>query len=176
MPRSAREPAVIEHLLCVATVRLCETIGVAVQELDGAAPPPTGPAIASTIGFTDRDVRGAVTLVVDEATLVGLNPGVQLDGLDALRDACGELSNLLLGELKRLLRPLGVTVQIGVPVTFSAHDLQLRAAWADESREVAFATPRGPIRVRLDLSLGDLVLAYEPDDEPAASGGDTIFF
>lgn len=171
------EISIIDHLLAVATVRLFQAIGVEVEEGDpDLHPRPRVPAVASTMGFSNDGLRGAVTIVVERTTLAALHPGADLSAADAQRDACGELANMLVGELKRQLRSLGVTVQLGLPVAFAGDDLQLCPSWAADSRCQAFASPHGVIRVRLDALLTELRLAPELDHAPIAAAGDALLF
>lgn len=175
MPRSVSELAIIDHLLCVATVRLFQAVGVDVAEIEDGNLPAAGPLLASTVGFSAPGVRGAVTLVIGRPTIAALYPEVALGTVEALRDAVGELSNLLVGELKRQLRAVGVDVELGLPVTFAGDGLRLCPA-AAESRGQAFATRHGVVRVRLDGQLADVAFTAEGERDPAAAAGDTLFF
>ncbi len=177
MSRSANEIAMLEELLALATVQLFHSLGVdvdGVPEADARAP---RPVVASTMGFTERGLRAAITLVLERPTVAALYPDVELSAIGAARDACGEMANMLVGQLKNQLRALGVTIQLGLPVTVSGDDLRVLAPAAGSSSWQVFEGAHGQARLRLDVQLdADFTFATDAALDLSADAGDTLFF
>lgn len=177
MSRFAGEFATIDQLLSLATVRLFGTMGVGVTEAPEGAPRPPSTVVASAIGFNASGLRGAITLVLDAATVVALYPDLDLSAVDASRDACGEMSNMLVGELKTHMCSLALHLQLGLPVTMSGEGLQLFSPWSGMSSWTIFQGAHGVVRVRLDVQFtSDFAFGTETATEPSAESGEALFF
>ena len=166
-----------EQLLALATVQLFHSLGVDVAGVPGAGARPPVQVVASTMGFTERGVRAAITLVLDRATVAALYPDVELSAIGAAGDACGELANMLVGQLKAQLRALGLTIQLGLPVTVAADRLQIFAPAPGPSSWQVFEGPLGQARLRLDVQLDpDFSFLSDAALDLSADAGDALFF
>lgn len=177
MSRHANEFALLDELVTLATVDLFHTLGVTVARTDEAPIEWRSSLVASTMGFTARGLRGAITLLLDRPTLLAVYKGIDFTAIDAARDACGEISNMLVGELKGQLRSLGVTAQLGLPVTMAGDNIQLFSPWAGISSWQLFEGTYGAVRLRLDVQFSP-DFAFTPDAALpfSAEAGDAFFF
>lgn len=171
------ELATIDQLLTCAAAELFGSLGVPCDPVAGDGQPPPGPLVASTVGFCGDGLRGAITLLLERPTISALYADVAPSGGESMRDACGELANMLLGGLQAQLRPFGAAIRIGLPITISGAELELGASCAATSTGRAFATGHGQILVRLDLELDHgFAFASAPALEPSVEAGDALYF
>ncbi len=177
MSRSANEVAMFEQLLALATVQLFHSLGVDVAGVPGAGARPPVQVVASTMGFTERGVRAAITLVLDRATVAALYPDVELSAIGAARDACGEMANMLVGQLKNQLRSLGLTIQLGLPVTVVGDDFRVLPSSVGSSSWQVFEGAHGQALLRLDIQLdADFSFTTDAALDLSADAGEALFF
>lgn len=177
MSRCANEFATIDQLMVHATLGLFRTMGVALAEVPDEQIRAPRAAIAATMGFSGDHLRGGLTLLIDQPTAVALYPAVDLSAIDASRDACGEMVNMLVGQLKSQLAMLGVTLHLALPVTIGGDGVQLFHAWSGMSSWQVFRSHHGLVRVRLDLRFArDFAFAPDRAPAPGAAPGEALFF
>jgi CheY-specific phosphatase CheX len=178
MSRCASEFATIDQLLLRATVGLFHAMGIELTEVVDEHVRAPRAAIASMIGFSGDGLRGGLTLVLEHATVAALYPELDLTQIEATRDACGELSNMLVGQLKMQLRLVGVSVHLALPVTLAGEGMQIFQPWSGMSSWQVFRGPPGLIRTRLDVRFAAAFAFGTPPDAPThdASAGASLFF
>lgn len=177
MSRCANEFATIDSLMVHATLGLFRTMGVALEEVPDEQIRAPRVAIASTMGFSGEDLRGGLTLLIDQPTVAALYPDVDLSAIDSSRDACGEMANMLVGQLKSLLRMLGVSIHLALPVTIGGDGVQLFQSWSGMSSWQVFRSHHGLVRIRLDLRFArDFAFAPDRAPAPGAEAGEALFF
>jgi CheY-specific phosphatase CheX len=113
----------LEEVSAAACEALFRRYGVAVRRA-GENEEPISPAffLCSVIGFTGRDIRGALVLAVTE-DLSGLSNPVAGNDRAVQRDWVGELSNQLLGHIKMELLRRGVEIHINLPAVMLGQHL-----------------------------------------------------
>lgn len=102
--------------------------------------PPSDDRYASTIGFTSKTCKGALTVTMCRALVEkSLPPELLHDGNDGLLiDWAGELSNQFLGRIKRKLQARGIEIFLSTPVVFRGRNLHFFPQQADLSRSFGF--------------------------------------
>ncbi len=170
----------VERMLSRAAIDLFEAHGAATSKTPSVEPPhQETECIVATIGFAVADgSRGALVMVASPAAIAALQPP---DGDEhsemILCDILGEFSNMLLGRVKNILLPRGVTLLLGTPTTAYALKLRLSSPFSP-CRWLAFVVNDHAIRVRLEVALAnDFPLADDAGESPmAAREGEMIVF
>lgn len=145
---------------------------------------PAGPGIAAIIGFAGSEVRGALGVSATAAGLEEIAKGLGVtEGGDAARfDALGELSNLLLGTVKREWARRGLVVTISTPQVLRGLSIEVCGAEDRDAENGWFEASAGPaggdhVSVWLDVQTeGELTLDDPSAAEESIDQGDAILF
>jgi CheY-specific phosphatase CheX len=109
--------------------------------------------LCGVIGFAGRTLRGSVMLAVGRELLEASAPSRKA----SLRDWIAELSNQLLGRIKRELLARGVTIQMCTPAVLRGE--RLSPLLPDDSIPALFSTDRGELSVCIEAEgLEDVAL------------------
>ncbi len=137
---------------------------------------------AAFVGFTGKEVRGAITMAFASALLVRTHPagrGAPLDESDAV-DWSSELANQLAGAVKRGLLRAGVAIDVGLPQGFVADRLRLAHGAGGELVVCGYTVDDLEVLVCTDVRVANESLSFEPKPEGEGSdimaGGDVTFF
>lgn len=112
--------------------------------------------ISGVVGLTGN-VQGFVVLSFRESAalyVVGRflgEPVARLD--DGVRDAVGELTNIVAGGAKRSLAESGLDLKISIPTVIVGHDHSISRPSGVPCFEIPFETDAGPFSVELCLRL-----------------------
>lgn len=133
---------------------------------------------AAIVGFTEADIRGALTVTCTDSLLYKSYPASapQWTNVD-LRDWAGELGNQLLGRLKNQLSRRQLSLQVSTPVAM--HAQVLGAPPLDEllGQWLHFGTLEGDFWVRLDFQAPpDWQLQSPDEDADHMEEGDLLLF
>jgi len=183
MDNSAARPTdpreVIHRHLIAATVALFAAHGVRLahvatgHDLVSAG---DGDCVASTVGYEGERIRGSILLLTDVSSASALSASLVRDTSDdSLCDTVAELSNMLLGQLKRRLLAHGVALRLATP--WSGISLRQRALTllGGASTWHRFEGDVGEVLVRIDVTLDPgFTMTEGPSDAP--DEGDVILF
>lgn len=106
--------------------------------------------LAGVIGFYGRQMRGTLTLLVKEEILSLTGPSHDMS------DWVAELSNQLLGRIKRKLRPYDVELWPSTPIAVSGNHLRLTFK-TKRAIQYEFSVHAGDPNVRIVLFVDALV-------------------
>ena len=93
------------------------------------------------------DVALAIT-----GSFLGMEPA-EVD--DDVRDAIGELANMLAGSIKHLLSDQGSDIKLSIPSTICGRDYRVDCSPSGQSHVVPFGIPNGTFLVELQLEKQD---------------------
>lgn len=150
-----RDRLVLAEVLARCTVSVLKSHGVdaACVETFGSAP---DGFVMAFVGFTGRELRGTLVLDASKALLERSYPAGAPGVTTADEDLCdwsGEITNLLLGQVKRELSGRGVTIQLSTPVVISSEAMCAHpSARPIESITHRFEAAGARARVRLDVA------------------------
>jgi hypothetical protein len=142
------------------TVDLFHSNGIAVAPLPAMALKPGQPKHfrpAGVLAFSSSKISGTLALSLAEGIYGLFTPPITDTG--AVHDIVKELTNQLAGRLKNRLLQFQVTLNVGMPSTTTAEDLDKRAGSGVETL-YAFRTLRGEVRVTLNGVADDTALRY----------------
>jgi CheY-specific phosphatase CheX len=123
------------------------------------------PDLTSVIGFAGHGVAGALALWSSNGCLRFL---AELGHAQSPEDWLGELSNQLLGRVKRRLAPYGAVFDLGTPIVVAGERLRLPSHRATEQVRVSLESPAGKLEVWLEMEFRD---GFQLSDEPTADDG-----
>lgn len=161
---------VLDAIIPAVSVELFHSLGIAAAPM----PPAPGPArveIPELVALGTFSAPGCVG-----SLYIGCPPGVvQLaqEALDAVlppEDWIRELTNQLMGRVKRRFLQFGVAVETGLPALTNSSALKQL-----DGRTYSFRTLRGTIVVILDAEIDRQRLVYR-DDVKLRAEGDIILF
>lgn len=136
-------------------VELFAAYGVVLKPCDGQFVNTEDLVFSGAIGFIGADVRGSCLLVGDPAPIVMSSPSGNP------RDWTGELTNQLVGRLKRKFLGFGLEVQLTIPVVLSGVHLQ--------------PSPKRKLSPRLfGTDTGSVMVWVEVESEPGFALGDQV--
>ncbi len=170
----------LERMLATAAIDLFEAHGAATWKTPSVEQPHAeAECIVATIGFAVADgSKGSLVMVASPAAIAALHtPDGDEHSEMILCDILGEFSNMLLGRLKNILLPRGVTLMLGTPTTAYALKLRLSSPFSP-CRWLAFVVNDHVIRARLDVALAkDFPLADDAaGPSTTAREGEMILF
>ncbi len=175
-----RDRLLLADILVRSTLYTLAAHGVDAGQVEGQDSAPEGFVLAF-VDFTGEKLRGTLRLDPSRALLErsypATDPGVATHDND-LYDWSGELSNLLLGRLKRELGEAGVVIQLSTPVVVSGNALPTRASSHPTVCVTGlFASEAGAMRVRLDVTAEPLFRlgTLRPPPAPAPDLGVDAF-
>jgi hypothetical protein len=168
--------AVFDSIIQSATVDLFHSFGIAVAPLERGALPSRQvgvDALAALISFEGRGCVATLALMVPAATFALIKQ-------DAVRPFAGrdwvrELTNQLLGRVKRRLLQFQISVKAGLPTILTHDMLERQRARAGEQTAYVFRTLRGEIIVTLTGKIDSNAFSYSGAVNPA-NEGDFILF
>jgi CheY-specific phosphatase CheX len=136
---------------------------------------------AATIGFTCPELKGAIVITLCRGLAVNSLPP-QLAGRagesSIVADWTGELSNQLLGRIKRKLAGFGIDIALSTPVVFKGQGLDLYPQQAEVHRRQEFGHGSGACLVVFQARVAE-GFELEPLDNPQDQGmqeGDIALF
>lgn len=141
---------VFPHLMACLT----EVTGILFEMLElpavirpGAAPV-EGRSICATIGFAAEHAKGVLAIQASPEVAVIFAPGRSpID--EAVGEALGELSNVLLGRFKNELLPLGPTLTLSLPLVTRGKCLHVGGAISRTCAWLEVVLPQGSVYVML---------------------------
>jgi hypothetical protein len=144
--------------------------GLSVQPAEPGSSPPTpykDGAVLAFIGLFGETLTGTLLFAVrrdlaEKLALVG-NPGAVTQM--AYLDSMAELTNELLGRIKNLLVPHGVTFQLGLPKALACAEFWLHTIPGDTHRAHRFASPNGDVWAWFDVVLAPDFLMLPPSED-----------
>lgn len=166
----------IDAIVQGATVELFHTYGVAIAPMEPAILRPGQRhhgEWACLIRFSSPGFDGSLILSVAPTTLAGLRPGT--DGPNELRDWLKELTNQLMGRIKRRLSRLKVTLRVGLPTPISGPALDQQRTLKDTDFLYVFRTRTGEVVVSLSGRFDESVLVFS-DIPDGPEEGEVILF
>jgi CheY-specific phosphatase CheX len=105
----------------------------------------------AVIGFGGETLRGSVSFEVPWRVLQASHPS-RSSATEDLVDWVGEIANLVLGKLKTKLRGQGVSIQLGLPTTFTTRATQMGVTGAPKL-QYRLRAPDGSVLVRFSAEL-----------------------
>ncbi len=137
-------------------------------------------ALAGSVAFLGPELRGSITLLASEAAISSALPAAEAPTFAAVADWTGELTNQLMGRLKRKLSAYGTSVDIGVPSVFRGDRLALlkrsnacQPAW----QLVQVTSLQRTFQVRLDVDVrDDLQLSVHTPSAALPAEGEALLF
>jgi chemotaxis protein CheX len=192
------KPALMNVLDSIASVACTDVFAshrVSLRELPRSAkgtdlPPSLDQAdgnaslVASVVGFTGKDLRGALLLATTFEVIASTRPSAlakqslsknSYSDWVMVRDWAGELANQILGRIKNKLRPYSIVLEVSTPTAFSG-------------RALAFAKPKSPLARPFQFDAGGdrvwlwLDATFDPGQvlvaggEESAREGEVILF
>jgi hypothetical protein len=159
-----------------ATVELFAACGVAAAPLPQAALGSNElemPEISASISFSGSGFSGTLTLAMAEPVFVLMkqDPTRPFKTRDWIR----ELTNQLMGRLKKRLLQFQVTLTTGLPSASNSSVTQRQGERSGSTRIFLFRTLRGQILVSLQGALNEAALKYEGQLNLAGEGDIIIF-
>jgi hypothetical protein len=142
------------------TVDLFHSTGIAVAPLPAMFLRPGQPKHFSPAGvlmFSSAKISGTLALSLAEGIFALFTPPVA--DTRGVHDTVKELTNQLAGRVKNRLLQFQVTLNVGMPSTTTAEELDKRVASGVETL-YAFRTLRGELRVTLNGVVDDTALRY----------------
>lgn len=132
------------------------------------------PDLTSVIGFAGSGVAGALALWSSTGCLNAL---ADLGHAQSPEDWLGELSNQLLGRVKRRLAPYGAVFDLGTPVVVAGHRLRMSSNRPTERIRVALECSAGRLEVWLEMEFRDgFQLSDEPAEDDGLAEGEALLF
>jgi chemotaxis protein CheX len=137
--------------------------------------------VAGSIGFTSKDLRGAVLMTARRDVLARAWPAELRDRVPSDRDVCdwaGELVNQLLGRVKNALVPYGLAIEQSTPTVVTGWRLHRAPASTNVARRYLFEAGGGSVAVYFDAMAGEAFSLAEPnaDSVHAVVEGDIQLF
>jgi chemotaxis protein CheX len=149
------------------------------KEADGNAS-----LVASVVGFTGDDLRGALLLATTFEVIARARPsGLAQQSLSKdsysdwvmVRDWASELGNQILGRIKNKLRPFNVVLEVSTPTAFSGRALAFAKPKSPLARPFLFDTRGDRVWLWLDASFDPRQVLVSGSEE-SAKEGDVILF
>lgn len=134
--------------------------------------------IAAIIGFAGEGVRGTLGITSSETGLrrVARSFGADGDPRQA-EDSLGELSNLVLGDVKRTFLSYGVTITLATPLVVRGRAIEIcgreGAHWFEVTSEQGVDRVSAWLDAHVD---GELEVAAEPVESTSIGQGDALLF
>ncbi len=160
---SSHVEAIGERLLD-ATSRVFEENGVLLSERTRCEPASDWLDPIAVIGFGGETLRGSVSFEVPWRVLQASHP-TKSTAQEDLVDWVGELANLTLGKLKTELRGCSVSIQLGLPTTFTTRAAETGATGSSQL-QYRVRAPDGDLRVRFSAQVdAGFAMAPSPHEE-----------
>jgi hypothetical protein len=169
-------PEILNQLIAQATTELFADYSFPVTFVGRVEAPPALPEIAGVISFFGTDITGTIALATSRQLIdakAAATPGVV-----SSTDWLAELTNQLLGRIKRLLAAQSATIYLGTPVAVSGRELEFSAR-GDRAAPTCnlFLAAQGGILVWSDVQYAEgFEFHSNTDGDDGADAGDTIFF
>jgi CheY-specific phosphatase CheX len=140
----------LDSVVEAAVIALFEGLGATVETAQAVTR--SSDDVGASIGFTGRDLRGALVLISTRTLVLRALPDkVRHQASDEhIADWMGELSNQLLGRIKNKLFPLGVTLEMSTPTVIFGLDLASKDTRSSVRRSFAFRCAGESLAVYLD--------------------------
>lgn len=111
--------------------------------------------VSAIIGITGA-AQGSMALSFTESCLLEVVSGLYRETVtelsDDVKDAVGELTNIICGDARRRLSEEGITLQAGIPTVVSGRSHTIRHVCAGPRLAVPFSTPCGTFVVEVAFS------------------------
>lgn len=133
------------------------------------------PDTAAIIGFAGEGMAGSLALSTSHECLVAL---AKLGNTEMSEDWLGELSNQLLGRVKRRLAPHGASFSLGTPVVITGDRLRLSQSIKKHSAlSCVLDASIGRVEVWFDVEFrGEFSLSEQLKDDGALIEGEALLF
>ena len=169
---AAETNKLISGYLELATIELFHDIGAdfACVERNTSLPD-----ITAIIGFAGTGIAGSLALCTSHDCLSEL---AKLGNTKMTEDWLGELSNQLLGRVKRRLSPHGASFGLSTPVVISGDRLRLSAsAQVKPPISTCVASSLGRAEVWLEIEFRDgFTLTDQPEEDGSLIEGEALLF
>jgi chemotaxis protein CheX len=171
----ARLDALIES----AARALFESHGLSLGQRSEGEPPPEDHDIAASIGFTSRQVQGAILMTTRKALVAAAWPRELRHREPSDREVCdwaGELVNQLLGRVKNALVPFGLVLEQSTPTVITGKYVHRAPPLTNVARRYFFDTSVGSLLVYFDAAVArELSLSGDSRARPAPEGDVHLF-
>lgn len=168
----AQTNALITGYLELSTIELLRDVGA---EFHGQPHTDWLPDITAIIGFAGTGTAGSLALCTSHSCLSGL---AKLGKTEMSEDWLGELSNQLLGRVKRRLAPHGVVFGLSTPVVISGEKLRLSAS--DQKKRTmscCVESSLGRAEIWFEIEFRDgFVLTDQGEDDGSLIEGEALLF
>jgi CheY-specific phosphatase CheX len=169
---TAHTNATIVSYLEVSSIELLRDIGV---EFGAAAPSDWLPDTAAIIGFAGDGIAGSLALSTSHSCLTEL---AKIGNAQMIEDWLGELSNQLLGRVKRRFAPHGASFSLGTPVVITGDHLRLtRSMKVKNTLTVSLEAPIGRVEVWIEVEFrGGFEFSEQTHDDGSLIEGEALLF
>lgn len=133
------------------------------------------PDITAIIGFAGEGIAGSLALSTSHSCLGGL---AKLGKTEMSEDWLGELSNQLLGRMKRRLASHGASFGLSTPVVIAGERLRLSTgAQKEPIAQCALSSDLGRVQVLLEIDFRDgFALTDESVEDGSLIEGEALLF
>jgi CheY-specific phosphatase CheX len=132
------------------------------------------PDLTSVIGFAGHGVAGALALWASNGSIAFL---AEVAHAQSAEDWLGELSNQLLGRIKRKLAPYGAVFDLGTPVVVAGEKLRVMSHRPTAAVRIPLTSAAGNVEVSFEMEFRDgFQLSDEPAEDEALAEGEALLF
>lgn len=169
---AARLHTLLHDHLRDCSLELLRDIGAEFTEADASS---WLPDITAIIGFAGDGIAGSLALSTSHSCLGGL---AKLGNTEMSEDWLGELSNQLLGRMKRRLASHGASFGLSTPVVIAGERLRLSTGQQKEPiARCALGSDIGRVQVLLEIDFRDgFALTEESVEDGSLIEGEALLF
>jgi hypothetical protein len=169
----AQTKALITGYLELSTIELLRDVGASFNVL--TTPGPWLPDTTAIIGFAGAHMAGSLAFCTSHDCLKSL---ARLGNTEMSEDWLGELSNQLLGRVKRRLAPHGAAFALSTPVVISGDRLRVSAGVQSRSSlGIRLESNLGHVEVWFEAEFRDgFTLSDQPQDDGTLIEGEALLF
>lgn len=170
--QSAESQQVFESIVRHSCLDLFADFGVPLEAVEADGAPVAEFLICSVIGFTGRHVRGSLVVATTERFLERSHASLEAP---QPRDWIGEISNQLLGRIKRHLLARGVEIYLNLPAVLRGE--HLAPLPRQKLKPMRFRSPHGEIGVWIEVEAGNgFGLAADGASDAGPPSGEPVIF
>jgi len=143
-----------------ATVKVLSTMAFVTPEVKAITTWDSDRAVGEVVGIiglsnADEKIRGFMSVGFAEASIVQVVSnmlGEDFSGIcDEVREAVGEIANMISGQVRQSLSSQGIKLQASLPSVVSGKDLTMDGSMKRPSMMIQFALEKGPFEVGISI-------------------------
>lgn len=134
--------------LLVAEVKTLATV-IELELLPATRQVPSSQLVMGSIGFSGKELRGAITIAGPPATWTHLAGPAERS---MLADVVGELTNMVAGRFRNALLRKGVDIQYATPTAMEGKLCDMHCPCVQHSTWRSFRSPGGDLHLRFDVT------------------------